>query len=49
MIVDVVPCGECKWFHIGGCMNEDVVGGFWHTRSKDDFCSKGIRKEEQDE
>jgi hypothetical protein len=44
MTVDAVLCSECKWFHIGGCMNEEVVKGFWQKRSEDDFCSRGERR-----
>jgi hypothetical protein len=49
LTVDVVLCGECRFYQMGGCLNKEVTGGPWKSRSDEDYCSKGIRKEEQDE
>lgn len=49
MTVEVVRCKECIYHQMGGCLNKEVTGRHWKSRSDDDYCSKAIRKEEQDE
>lgn len=41
-VVEVVRCGECKWWHSGGCaFRKDSAPAL---PSADDYCSHGERK-----
>ena len=40
--IDIVHCGECKWYNCGACFRDD---GANNERSADDFCSYGCREE----
>ena len=40
--IDIVRCGECKWYNCGACFRDDGVN---NSRNADDFCSYGSRSE----
>ena len=42
--IDIVRCGECKWYNCGACFRDD---GANNGRKADDFCSYGERKENE--
>ena len=41
-IIDIVTCGECKWWNeeTHGCNRNPSVGAWWES----DFCSYGERR-----
>lgn len=41
--IDIVRCGECKWYNCGACFRDD---GANNGRNANDFCSYGCREEE---
>jgi len=40
--IDIVRCGECKWYNCGACFRDDGVN---NSRNVDDFCSYGSSSE----
>ena len=42
--IDIVHCGECKWYNCGACFRDD---GANNERNTDDFCSYGERKNDE--
>ena len=42
--IDIVRCGECKWYNCGACFRDD---GANNERSAYDFCSYGERKNDE--